>query len=178
MTYLHIKALHLIFVITWFAGLFYIVRLFIYSTEANEKQEPEKSILLRQLLIMQERLLVIITHPSAVITLFLGIWLALKSGFWTQPWFHVKVLFLIGLYAYHGICTRIHKQMQKGVFKYSSNQLRIWNEVATLFLFSIIFVVVLKNTISWVFGVLGLMGLGIFLMLGIKLYNRIRHDKK
>ncbi|WP_109829268.1 CopD family protein [Reichenbachiella versicolor] len=177
MTYFYLKALHIIFVTTWFAGLFYIVRLFIYSTEAQEKPEPEKSILYKQLMIMQNRLLVIITHPSAIITLIIGVWLAVATNFWKQPWFHVKALFLIGLYSYHLICSKIHKQMQKGVFKYTSNQLRIWNEVATIFLFAIVFIVVLKSTFTWIFGVMGLIILSIILMLGIKIYKRLRNEK-
>ena len=178
MTYLYLKSLHLIFIVTWFAGIFYIVRLFIYTTEANARSKPEKEILVKQLLIMQDRLLVIITHPSALITLIVGLWLAIVTGYWRQPWFHIKSLFLIGLYGYHIFCTMIHKDMQRGVFRYTSNQLRIWNEVATLFLFSIVFIVVLKSTLSWVYGVVGLIGLSILLMLGIKLYKKLKKDEK
>ena len=78
--FLYIKALHIIFIVTWFSGLFYIVRLFIYNTEAGQKAEPEKSILQRQFSIMIKRLWLGITWPSAVLTFFLvvgcGIYMA------------------------------------------------------------------------------------------------------
>lgn len=176
MTYLYLKSLHIIFVVTWFAGLFYMVRLFIYTTEANQKEEPEKSILHKQLLLMQNRLWFIIAWPSAILTLIFGTWLAIESGFWTMPWFHLKLLFVIGLLLYHIICHKIFVQLANGVFKYSSTKLRIWNEVATLFLFAIVFIVVLKNTLSWIWGILGLVLIGVLLMLGIKIYKKIRND--
>lgn len=176
MTYLYLKSLHIIFVVTWFAGLFYMVRLFIYTTEAHSKGEPDRSILLDQLLLMQKRLWTIISWPSAIITLIVGTWLAIESGFWTQVWFHLKLLFVIGLFLYHLLCHKLYKQMKHGVFKYTSTQLRIWNEVATLFLFAIVFIVVLKSALSWIWGVGGLILIGILLMLGIKLYKKIRND--
>ena len=176
MTYLYLKALHIIFVITWFAGLFYIVRLFIYSSEANEKSEPEKSILTKQLLMMQSRLWSIITQPSAFITLFLGIWLGVETNVWLHPWFHLKITFVFLLFIYHFYCGLIHYRMKKGVFKFTSSQLRLWNEIATLLLFAIVFLVVLKSTLDWIFGTLGLVSLGILLMIGIKIYKKIRND--
>ncbi len=153
-----------------------MVRLFIYTTEASQKGEPEKSILLNQLLLMQSRLWYIISWPSAIITLVIGTWLAIESGYWTTPWFHLKLLFVFGLFLYHFICQKLHSQMKREVFKYSSTQLRIWNEVATLFLFAIVFIVVLKSTLSWIWGVVGIILIGILLMLGIKIYKKLRND--
>lgn len=176
MTYLYLKSLHIIFVVTWFAGLFHMVRLFIYTTESNQKEEPNRTILLDQLLLMQKRLWLIISWPSAIITLVVGTWLVVESGFWTQLWFHLKLLFVLGLFLYHLLCHKLYVQMKNGVFRYSSTQLRIWNEVATLFLFAIVFIVVLKSTLSWIWGVVGLILIGILLMLGIKLYKKFRND--
>ncbi|MEP2024009.1 MAG: CopD family protein [Reichenbachiella sp.] len=176
MTYLYLKSLHIIFVVTWFAGLFYMVRLFIYTTEASQKEEPDQSILLKQFLLMQSRLWYIIAWPSAIITLIVGTWLAIESGFWTMPWFHLKVLFVLGLFLYHFICQKLFSQMKHGIFKYSSTKLRIWNEVATLLLFAIVFIVVLKNTLSWIWGVVGIFVIGMMLMLGIKIYKKLRND--
>lgn len=176
MTYLYLKSLHIIFIVTWFAGLFYMVRLFIYTTEASQKEEPEKSILLKQLVLMQSRLWNIITWPSAILTLIFGTWLAIESGFWTMPWFHLKLLFVIGLVLYHLISHRLFVQMKNNVFKYSSTQLRLWNEVATLLLFAIVFIVVLKSTMSWIWGIIGLVAIGILLMLGIKIYKKLRNE--
>lgn len=176
MTYLYIKSLHIIFVVTWFAGLFYMVRLFIYTTEAQAKAEPDRSILLKQLLLMQKRLWYIISWPSAVLTLIFGVWLLSILNVWLQPWMHLKLLFVAGLFLYHLICGRIYKQMTNHTFKYSSNQLRIWNEVATLFLVAIVFIVVLKNTLSWLWALIGLVLIGLLLMGGIKLYKKLRKN--
>src|SRR5215467_13070915 len=105
--YFYLKAIHIIFIVTWFAGLFYIVRLFIYNTEANEKPEPEKSILNNQLGLMSRRLWFGITWPSAILTLILGPATMFYEGWNTslfQPagqWLLIKLIFVLGLYAYH-----------------------------------------------------------------------------
>jgi len=176
MLYLYLKSLHIIFVVTWFAGLFYMIRLFIYTTEAQTQPEPKKTILTDQYLLMQNRLWSIITHPSAVITLFLGIWLSIETKFYNQSWYYFKILFVIGLYIYHFLCNKIRKDMSNKLFLYSTTQLRIWNEVSTLFLFSIVFLVVMKNSLDWIWGVTGLTGLGLILMVGIKIYKKYRND--
>jgi len=138
--YLYIKSLHIIFVVTWFAGLFYIVRLFIYQTEALQKPEPEKSILHNQLSKMSRLLWNVITWPSAIITLILATTLLVLQPFWLQqPFMHIKLTFVFLLYLYHFSCHYIYKKLQKGEIKYSSTQLRIWNEVATLFLVAVVF---------------------------------------
>ena len=162
--------------VTWFAGIFYMVRLFIYSTEANAKAEPDRSILSEQFLKMQSRLWYIIAWPSAILTLVFGTWLMIESGVYLQPWFHLKILFVVGLILYHLICGRMHRQMKRGIFKNSAAKLRIWNEVATLFLFAIVFIVVLKSTLSWLWGLLGLVLIGVLLMLGIKLYKKVKNE--
>lgn len=173
MQILYIKALHIIFIVTWFAGLFYIVRLFIYFTEAGEKPEPEKSILQSHLRLHQKRLWYGITWPSAILTAIFGPWLFYLYG--SLPgWLVIKLIFVAGLYIYHFVCHSIFNQHQKGVLKYSSMQLRVWNEVATLFLISIVFLVVLKNTISLLYGFVGLIIFSALLMMGIRLYKRIR----
>ncbi len=173
--YLYLKSLHLIFVITWFAGLFYIVRLFVYHTEAKNKPEPEQSILIKQYQLMQKRLWYIITYPSAILaTLFAVILLVMNPALLQVGWMHIKLFFVVLLWLYHLKCHQIFLQLQQNITKYSSNFFRIWNEVATLILFSVIFLVILKNSFNWIFGVIGLFGLSILLMLGIKLYKKIR----
>ncbi len=175
--YNYIKALHLIFVITWFAGLFYIPRLFVYHIEASEKAEPEKSILINQLKIMTSRLWYIITWPSAILaTLFAVILLFLIPEWLQQGWMHVKLAFVVLLFAYHIKCHLIFKQFQKDIIKWTSNQMRIWNEGSTLILFAVIFLVIVRDAINWIYGVLGIFLLAIILMLGIKLYKRIRTE--
>jgi protoporphyrinogen IX oxidase len=174
----YIKALHIIFVVTWFAGLFYIVRLFIYHVEAEDKEEPAKSILQTQYKLMSKRLWYIITWPSAVLAGVFAVWmLVLEPSYLTMIWMHVKLSFVFVLYFYHIGCQKIFNQLQKDVIKYSSFKLRIWNEIATLLLFAIVFIVVLKSAISWVWGVVGILLFGIVLMLAIKLYKKIRAKK-
>ncbi|MGB5819127.1 MAG: CopD family protein [Saonia sp.] len=174
--YNYIKALHLIFVITWFAGLFYIPRLFIYHIEASQKPSPEREILTKQLKLMTKRLWYIITWPSAVLATSFAIWLlVLMPGWLQQPWMHVKLGFVLLLILYHLQSHRIFLQLQRDEVKHSSNFMRIWNEGATLILFAVVFLVSLKNAFNWIFGVVGILALAILLMLGIKLYRRIRH---
>ena len=177
MDYLNLKALHIIFVITWFAGLFYVVRLFIYHSEALQKQEPEKSILSNQLGLMTRKLWYIITWPSAFITIIIGTSLLISQPEWLQmPFMHIKLGFVVLLLAYHFGCHLLFLQLQKGQAKYSSTQLRIFNELATLILFAIVFLIVLKNELSWIWGTLGLISFGVILMIAIKIYKRFRKD--
>ena len=173
---LYLKALHIIFIVTWFAGMFYIVRLFIYNTEAGEKEPVEKDILRRQFTIMIRRLWIGITWPSAVLTIIFGPWLMYEMGYFhaIPSWLEIKLLFVISLYLYHFSLHKIYKQQQEGVFKYTSQQLRIWNEVATIFLVSIVMLVVVKQNLSFVWGLAGLLLFVILLMSAIKIYKLIR----
>ena len=178
--YLYLKALHIIFIVTWFSGLFYIVRLFIYNAEANEKPEPEKSILKTQFTIMIKRLWLGITWPSAVITLVLGPLLIYINPAILDTWLWIKIGFVIGLYFYHFSLNVLYRQQNKNLFKYNSQQLRLWNEVATIFLISIIFLVVVKQAMSLVWGLLGLVLFILILLSAIKIYKliRINYTKK
>ena len=173
--YNYIKSLHLIFVITWFAGLFYIPRLFIYHIEASHKPSPEKEILSEQLKLMSRRLWYIITWPSAILATIFALWLLHLAPYWLEhPWMHVKLAFVVLLFAYHFKTHMIFKTLQRNEIKYTSNFMRIWNEGATLILFAIVFLVILKSTLNMAYGLLGLVGLGVVLMLGIRLYKKTR----
>lgn len=166
--------------------MFYIVRLFIYNTEANSKSEPERSILQKQLNIMIRRLWLGITWPSAILTLLFGPWvmfhsymqwykqLSLPSG----QWLLIKLVFVVLLYIYHFTLHALYKQQAKGIFKYSSQQLRIWNEVATVFLVSIVLLATVKSSISWVWGLVGLTCFGIVLMSAIRIYKNLRKGQQ
>ncbi|MEJ1221620.1 CopD family protein [Sediminicola sp. 1XM1-17] len=174
--YNYIKSLHLIFVITWFAGLFYIPRLFIYHIEAAQKGSPEKEILTEQLKLMTKRLWYIITWPSAVLATLFAIWLLVLMPVWLQqPWMHIKLGFVVLLILYHLKNHQIFRQLQRDEVKYTSNFMRLWNEGATLILFAVVFLVILKSTFNWIFGVVGIIALGVLLMLGIKIYKGIRN---
>ena len=181
--YAYLKALHIIFIVTWFAGMFYIVRLFIYNAEANDKTEPEKSILQKQFGIMIRRLWLGITWPSAILTLILGPWVML-NGNWDKMlgdeagrWLLIKLCFVVLLYIYHFSLHVIYKQQVVWVFNYSSQKLRIWNEVATIFLVAIVMLATVKSNLSWLWGVMALIAFIILLMSGIKIYKAIRTPK-
>lgn len=176
--YNYLKSLHLIFVITWFAGLFYIVRLFVYQIEAAEMEMPAREILQKQYKIMTYRLWYIITWPSAILASIFAFWMLFFTDLgnaWLQmPWMHVKLAFVFLLYLYHIKCHQIFKQLQVNNVRHTSNFMRIWNEGATLILFSVVFLVVLKNAFNWIFGVIGIILFSVILMLGVKFYKRIR----
>lgn len=177
--YNYIKALHLIFVITWFAGLFYIPRLFIYQIEASEKPSPQREILTDQLKLMARRLWTIITWPSAILAIGFALWLMVLMPMWIyQGWMHIKLAFVVLLIAYHIKTHLMYRELQRDKVKYSSNFMRIWNEGATLVLFAVTFLAILKNSLDWVYGVIGLVILAIILMLGIRIYKRIRTSGK
>ena len=168
--YEYIKALHIIFIVTWFSGLFYMVRLFVYHTEANEKPEPERTILQTQFKMMIRRLWRGITWPSAILTLIFGPWTMIRYGS-VPTWLIIKLGFVVGLYGYHFTLQVIYRQQMKGIFRYSSQQLRVWNEIATIFLVAIVMLVVVKQNMSWAWGLLGLFLFVILLMSAIKIYK-------
>jgi protoporphyrinogen IX oxidase len=173
MEFQYIKALHIIFVVTWFAGLFYLPRLMVYAAEANMLEDDKaKQILLSQYRIMQRRLLYGITWPSAALTLLLGARLLMLYPL--TDWLKVKLIFVALLYGYHFSLQVIFKQQSRGYFKLSGQQLRAWNEVPTVILFAVIFLVVLKNTVDFWWGLLGLFVLVLVLMLAIRIYKKMR----
>ncbi|OEK02250.1 protoporphyrinogen IX oxidase [Roseivirga sp. 4D4] len=172
---LYIKSLHIIFIVTWFAGLFYGARLFIYQREALDKPEPDRTILGDQLKIMSKRLWYIIAWPSAIITLILGSTMIYQYPAMLElPFMHVKLTFVVVLYIYHFLCHKLFVQLQNDVKRFSSTQLRIWNEISTLILISVVFIIVLKNEINWIKGTLGFFLVTVSLMIGIRIYKRLR----
>ncbi|RYY83253.1 MAG: protoporphyrinogen IX oxidase [Chitinophagaceae bacterium] len=178
--YAYLKALHIVFIVTWFAGMFYIVRLFIYNREAQDKPDPERSILQAQFAIMIRRLWLGITWPSAILTLILGP-TVLVLGNWQATfgeasgrWLEVKLGFVLLLYIYFFSLHRIYKQQIAGIFAWKAQKLRVWNEVATIFLIPIVMLATVKTAISWLWGLLGLIGFIIVLMSAIKIYKAIR----
>ncbi len=178
MEYNYLKALHLIFVITWFAGLFYIVRLFVYQIEASNKPSPEREIIGAQLKLMAKRLWFIITWPSMFLAVGFGIWiLALRPFYLSDAWMQVKLGFVVALIFYHIKCHLIYKNLQQDRVRYSSNFMRLFNEGATIILFSVVFLVILKNAINWIYGTLGIIVFAILLMLGFRFYKRLREKQ-
>ena len=173
--YPYLLSIHIIFVVCWMAGLFYMVRLFIYHTEAQAKPDPDKKILSDQFEIMERKLWWVIATPSMYLVLAAGLsMLYLVPAWLQQPWLHVKLAFVGCLIVYHFICQHIMNQMRKGIYTWTSTQLRLWNELATLLLFAIVFLVVLKNAVNWIYGVIGIVALSIVLMMAVKIYKHFR----
>jgi protoporphyrinogen IX oxidase len=175
--YPYIKAFHIIFIVTWFAGLFYMPRLLIYNTEATEKPAAESAVLRKQFAVMIKRLWLGITWPSAILTLIFGPWLWFLLGV-TPTWLLIKLIFVAGLILYHFSLDILYRQQMKGIFKYSSQQLRIWNEIATLFLFAIVFTAVVKDSLNWIWALTGLGLIVVILMAAIKIYKKLRDRSK
>ena len=175
MAFLYLKAVHIIFIVTWFAGLFYMPRLFVYIIESHDKNEPDRSILLKQLNMMASRLWYGITWPSAIITLGMGTALIINEPEWLQHGFmHIKLALVFFLYLYHFSLHHLFNQLKKGIVRYSSQKLRFWNEVATLFLISIVFIIVLKSALSMLWGLVGLVFVTLLIVGGLAIYKRYR----
>lgn len=178
MDYQTIKALHIIFMVSWFAGLFYIVRLFIYHTEAQTRDDSAKRVLSDQFEIMEKRLWWIITTPAMILTFVFGFWMFIEKWNYFMSvdgaWMHVKLAFVALLLVYHFVCQQIMFNLKRGKFGWKSNQLRLWNEVATLALVAIVFIVMLKDTMNWIKGTVVFFAVAIGLMVAIKIYKRMR----
>jgi len=178
MDYNIVKSLHIIFVVTWFAGLFYIFRLFVYHIEALSKPEPDRQILVNQYIIMEKRLWYIITWPSCILTVIFGSLLLYQMPIYlSEPWMHLKLFFIVCLLMYQWKGQQILNGLKSERFQTTSLKMRLWNEVGTLLLVAIVFVVVNKNSVSWVWGSLGLLGLGGLLTIAVKGYKQLRESK-
>ena len=173
--YLYLKSIHIVFVVSWMAGLFYIVRLFIYHVEANERPEAERNILQKQFVVMQAKLWNIITTPAMILTFLAGFGMIyLNPLLLRMDWMLVKLAFVAGLLAYHFMCQKIIGQLKRGIFKWTSFRLRLLNEVATIFLVAIVFTVVLKTAIDWLYGLIGLFLFIVVIMSAVKIYKYYR----
>ena len=175
MTYDVLKALHIVFVVTWFAGLFYLFRLFIYHREAMERPEAERTVLVAQFRIMERRLWAAITLPSGVLATAFGFALIVLNPAWLQqPFMWVKLAFVAGLWGYMVHGARILKQCREGAPTASSIRLRFLNEVPTVILIAVVFLIVLKDAVGWIWGVAGILGLALLLTMAIKRYQKAR----
>ncbi len=163
--YLYLKAIHIIAVVAWFAGLFYIVRLFIYHIEAQQKQESEKKVLISQFEIMEKRLWKAITTPAMILTVLSGSVLIYYHDIAKEPWLHLKFTLLLFLFHYHFKCGAILKKLSKGTYQGSSKKLRIFNEIASLLLVAIVFTAVTKSLVSAAYGFGGFLILMIILVI-------------
>lgn len=150
----------------------------VYLVEAASRPKNEADILLPQLQLMMRRLWVIITVPSGILATVFAIWLILLMPIWlAQPWMWVKLFFVVLLLIYHFKTQQFYKQFLRGEQRHSATFFRVWNEGATLILFAVVFLAILKSSVHLVFGLIGLVGLAVLLMLGIRLYKRYRTSK-
>lgn len=180
MAYLIIKALHIIFMVSYFAGLFYTVRLFVYYKDTDAFDNPKKDILREQYSFMASRLWNIITVPGGTLMLIFGItMICMNSALLKMPWFHLKLTALVGLAIYHYWCWKKViqlKNLNKTTLPSKNLALRQANEIATFILFFVVFTVILKYALLeyWWQLALGFVGLVIFITLVVKLVNRKR----
>jgi putative membrane protein len=179
MAYYWFKAFHLIGVVVWFAGLFYLVRLFVYHAEASELSEPAQSILKTQYQIMEKRLYNIITTPGMIVTVAMAIGLIsvepdiLKSG-----WLHLKLGGVGLLLVYHFYCGRLIKQLEKNESKWTGQQFRALNEAPTILLVIIVLLAVFKDNLPLDLTTWLIVALVILMAVTIQLYARKRRLDK
>ncbi|MBK7854938.1 MAG: CopD family protein [Bacteroidetes bacterium] len=176
MFYFYLKAFHIVFIVTWFSGMFYLCRLFVYNTEANAKPEPEKSILQHQFNLMIKRLLFGITLPSAILTVVIGLWLLHSFG-QLPGWMIIKLICVLLLLLYHTSLHLVYAQQKNKVFKYTSSQLRVWNEVPTVLLVSIVLLVMIRQELNVVYLAVSMAAFMVFMMAAVKIYKAMRGNE-
>ena len=174
----YFKAFHIIGFVSWFAGLFYLVRLFVYHAEAGKLPQQQREVLLPQYELMQARLYNIITTPAMVITLLFGCAMLFANPIYLQlPWMHIKLTLLCLLLAYHFYCGATIKRLKEGRNTLTSYHFRLLNELPTLFLVSIVLVAVLKSALNFLYAFFGVLAFGILLFVGVRFYKKIRESK-
>jgi putative membrane protein len=177
--YFFFKALHIIGFVSWFAGLFYLVRLFVYHREAWEMGEDqvEGKVLRKQYHIMERRLYSIIQNPAMYLTLVGGIGMLSINSSWLQSgWMHLKLFLVLALMFYHWSCRSHIKALKNKAGGISSFGYRLYNEVPTLLLIAIVMLAVWKNLAGLWFGLSTLVILGILFFIAAKLYKRKREN--
>jgi len=173
--YLWFKSLHIIGVIVWFSGLFYLVRLFIYHEESRNMEDKLKIAFNIQYTLMEKRLANIITTPGMILALSMAICMVIMQPSWlSEKWLQIKICFVLGLVIYHSYCYKIMNSLQNGTSKISAKNLRLLNELPTLLLFIIVLLVIFKNSFPTSIATWSVVGLVIFMLASIQLYAKIR----
>ncbi|MBK9015334.1 MAG: CopD family protein [Saprospiraceae bacterium] len=171
------KSLHIVGFVAWFAGLFYLVRIFVYHVEALAKPQPERDVLARQFNIMEWRVYRIILGPAVVLTWACGTAMLFIYGTdWFQEnwWMSIKLVLLVLLTGYHHSCKGIIRKLERGEVPFTSFQFRLLNEVPTLLLVPIVLLAVYRNDFNVWYTLAGILGFGGLLFAGAKLYKRSR----
>lgn len=179
MAYYWFKAFHLIGVVVWFAGLFYLVRLFVYHAEASQEPEPAQTILKKQYEIMEKRLYHIITMPGMVVTVAMAIGLlTTEPEILREGWLHIKLAFVAALLIYHFYCGRIMRKLAAEECEWTGQQFRALNELPTIFLVLIVLLAVFKNNLPTDITAWGILGLIVVMAATIQLYAKKRKRDK
>ena len=179
MAYYWFKAFHLIGIVVWFAGLFYLVRLFVYHAEAQQEPEPARGILTKQYELMEKRLYGIITTPGMIVTVAMAIGLiSTEPEILKSTWLHIKLAFVLLLIGYHHFCKRIMKQLAAGECKWTGQQFRALNEAPTIFLVLIVLLAVFKNSLPLDLTTWLVAALVITMVASIQLYAKKRRKDK
>lgn len=177
MDYSILKSLHIIFVVSWFAGLFYLPRLLVYHAEAQSKESNEKAILSAQFSKMEKLLFNAIMIPAMFLTWITGlslIYISWWDSFASHTWLHLKLAFVVCITIYHFVCRHFIRQFQQNNFLISGPQLRLFNEIATILLVAIVFLVVAKNTLDMMYGLVGFIVFAIVIMAAVKVVKKYR----
>ncbi len=173
--YLWFKTLHIVGVVVWFAGLFYLVRLFIYHREAEELEPGLRTAFQAQYALMERRLANIITTPGMVVAVACAAGLLSVNPSWLhQGWMHAKLGFVAVLLAYHWFCYRLMGQLQAGTCRWTAKQLRALNELPTLLLVIVVMLVVFKNQFPTGAATWFMVALVVFMAGSIQFYARWR----
>jgi putative membrane protein len=173
--YLWFKSLHIVGVVVWFAGLFYLVRLFIYHREAHDLDPPLRQAFQAQYALMERRLANIITTPGMVVAVAMAIGLlSVQPGWLREGWLHAKLAVVALLVGYHAFCYRLMGQLQRGTCGWSPKQLRALNELPTLLLVAAVLLVVFKNQFPTGWATWFLVALVVAMAASIQFYARWR----
>jgi len=173
--YLWFKSLHIVGVVVWFAGLFYLVRLFIYHREADDLAEPTREAFRSQYALMERRLANIITTPGMAVAVAMALGLLSVQPTWLQQgWMHAKLAVVAVLLAYHAFCYRLMGQLREGTCRWSAKQLRALNELPTLLLVAAVLLVVFKNQFPTAWATWFLVALVVAMAGSIQFYARWR----
>lgn len=148
MAYFWFKAFHIVGIVCWFAGMFYLPRLFVYHAEAYEQPEPARSILTTQYQVMEKRLYSIIMTPAMLLTIAMAIGLVTtEPEVMKEPWMQIKLGFVLLLVGYHHYCKRIMKKLAANECKMTGQQFRWFNEIPTVFFVIVVMLAVFKNNL-------------------------------
>ncbi len=174
----YFKAFHIIGAVAWFGGLFYLVRIFVYHVEADQKPDNQQAAFKAQFALMEQRAYKIICNPAMMITWFCGLTMTyLNPDYWTMGWFHIKFALLVLLSAYHLWCKGMIQKLATGHQPYTSFQFRLLNELPTIFLVSIVLLGVLKDALNSIYAFGGVLLFGLSLFIFAKLYKNSREKQ-